>query len=154
AATLSHPNICPVFDVGTIDGIHYVTMAYVEGKTLSALIRGDERLPQKAVAAVVRKLALAMQEAHACGVIHRDLKPSNVMINKRNEPVIMDFGLARRAQENARLTRSGSVLGTPAYMAPEQVKGDPKAVGPASDIYSMGVILYEMLTGELPFNGP
>jgi predicted Ser/Thr protein kinase len=154
AATLAHPNICPVHDVGTIDGIHYVTMDYIEGKPLSELIGSTKRLPQKAVAAVVRKLALAMQEAHQKGIIHRDLKPANVMINQRNEPVIMDFGLARRAQEDVRLTKSGSILGTPAYMAPEQVGGDVKAIGPGCDIYSLGVILFEMLTGQLPFSGP
>jgi predicted Ser/Thr protein kinase len=154
AATLSHPNICPVHDVGTIDGVHFVTMAFIEGKPLSELMRVKGRLPQKSVAAVIRKLALAMQEAHARGIIHRDLKPSNIMINERNEPVIMDFGLARRAQENVRLTQSGAIMGTPAYMPPEQVNGDLKAIGPASDVYSLGVVLYEMLTGRLPFEGP
>src|SRR5262249_60296487 len=91
---------------------------------------------------------------HARGVIHRDLKPSNVMINPRGEPVVMDFGLARRAQTvEARLTRPGTALGTPAYMSPEQVRGEPDTVGPATDIYALGVILYELVTGRLPFEG-
>jgi serine/threonine protein kinase len=155
AATIDHPNVCPVYDVGTVNGISYVTMAYVEGKPLSELIREGKPLPQRPAAAVVRKLALALREAHQHGVIHRDLKPSNVMVNKRNEPVVMDFGLARRiGADDARLTKSGAILGTPAYMAPEQVRGEVKAVGPRSDIYSLGIILYELLTGELPFQGP
>jgi serine/threonine protein kinase len=153
AAGLAHPNLCPVFDVGQIDGIRYVTMAYIEGQPLSELIGTGKPLPQRAAAALVRKLALAMQEAHAHGVIHRDLKPANIIVNKKNEPVITDFGLARRAQEDVRLTQSGSVLGTPAYMSPEQVDGDSKAIGPATDVYSLGVILYELLTGQLPFRG-
>ncbi|MCI0463486.1 MAG: serine/threonine protein kinase, partial [Gemmataceae bacterium] len=110
-------------------------------------------LPQRPAAALIRKLAQALAEAHARGVIHRDLKPANVMVNQRNEPVIMDFGLARRAQD-PRLTSPGAVMGTPAYMPPEQVLGDVNAVGPASDVYSLGVMLFEMLTGRLPFEGP
>ena len=94
AATLSHPNICPVYDVGTIDDIHFVTMAYIEGKPLSTLMRGDAPLPQKSVAAVIRKLALAMHEAHAHGVIHRDLKPSNVALDDRGETVILFIRLS------------------------------------------------------------
>ena len=131
-------------------------MAYIEGKSLAASI-GDGGLPQRQVAALVGKLALALQEAHAQGVVHRDLKPANVMIKEtgqRREPVIVDFGLAR--QENAqelRVTKTGQAMGTPAYMAPEQIRGDLKEIGPACDIYALGVILYELLTGRLPFNG-
>ena len=155
AATFNHPSLCPVFDVGQIDGTHYLTMAFIEGRPLSAFLRRDKPLPPHQVAAVVRKLALALQEAHARGVIHRDLKPSNVMLNQQKAPVIMDFGLARRIDKaDARLTASGALLGTPAYMAPEQVNGKTESVGPACDIYSLGVILYELLTGQLPFEGP
>src|SRR5262249_18828780 len=149
------PNICPVYDVGEINGIRYVTMAYVEGRRLSDLIESGKALPPRSVAALVRKLALALQEAHRHGVIHRDLKPSNITVNQRREPVIMDFGLARRLhQDDVRLTQSGSPMGTPAYMPPEQVSGDVEAMGPGCDIYSLGVILYELLTGQLPFQGP
>jgi hypothetical protein len=155
AATLEHANLCPVYDVGQVEGTHYLTMAYVEGRPLADFIQPDKPLPERQVAAVVRKLALAMQEAHARGVVHRDLKPANILINRRREPVIMDFGLARLSQqENARLTRVGAIMGTPSYMAPEQVKGDVQAMGPGCDVYSLGVILYEMLTGRLPFEGP
>jgi thiol-disulfide isomerase/thioredoxin len=154
AATIQHPNICPVFDVGEIDGTHYLTMACIEGRPLSDYLTDGKPLPQRQVAAVVRKLALALQEAHARGIIHRDLKPSNIMIDKRREPVIMDFGLARRLGHNdTRLTHSGSIVGTPAYMSPEQVEGDLEAMGPPSDVYSLGVMLYELLSGRPPFDG-
>jgi len=130
-------------------------MAYVEGRPLSAFVRPDRPLAPTAASAVVRKLALALDEAHKKGVVHRDLKPANVMINQRKEPVVMDFGLAWRETEGgARLTGAGSLLGTPAYMAPEQATGDPAAVGPLCDVYGLGAILYELLTGRPPFEGP
>jgi hypothetical protein len=154
AARLQHPNLCPVYDVGQLNDVHYLTMAYVEGRPLSALTAADQLLPPHQAALLVRQIALAMEEAHAHGVVHRDLKPSNVLINKRGEPVVMDFGLARRpAADEERLTRPGALLGTPAYMAPEQVYGDGDAIGPACDIYSLSVLLYELLTGRPPFEG-
>jgi serine/threonine protein kinase len=114
AATLHHPNICPVFDVGEVDGVPFLTMAYLEGRPLSTLVESGEPLEQRRAAEIVRTLALAMQEAHRRGVIHRDLKPSNIMVMAAGEPVVMDFGLARRDETfEPRLTRSGVVLGTP-----------------------------------------
>jgi serine/threonine protein kinase len=155
AATLHHPNICPVFDVGEVDGIPFLTMAYLEGRPLCSLVESGEPLEQRRAAGIVRTLALAMQEAHRRGVIHRDLKPSNIMITPAGEPVVMDFGLARRDEpREPRLTRSGVVMGTPAYMAPEQIRGELAAVSHGCDIYALGVILYELLTARVPFNGP
>jgi serine/threonine protein kinase len=155
AAVLNHPHLCPVHDVGEVDGTPYLTMAFVEGRPLSDYIQTDKGLPQPQAAATVRKMALALAEAHAKGIVHRDLKPANVMINQRKEPIITDFGLAQLdSQEGTRLTQMGMMLGTPSYMAPEQVAGKLDEIGPATDIYSLGVILYEMLTGRLPFEGP
>jgi len=154
AAAIRHPHVCPVHDVGQIDGIHYLTMAYIDGPPLSDLIEGRGPLPQAPAAALVRQLALALQAAHELGIVHRDLKPGNVLVGPDGEPVITDFGLARRAEAGeARLTRTGSILGTPAYMSPEQVEASGD-VGPASDVYSLGVMLYELLTGRPPFTGP
>jgi predicted Ser/Thr protein kinase len=154
AGTIRHPNLCPVYDVGQIEGVHYLTMAYVRGRPLSETFAPGEPADQREVAALVRTLAMALEEAHQKGVIHRDLKPTNVMVDQQGEPVIVDFGLARRTgTQDIRLTQSGIFLGTPAYMAPEQVRGDVEAMGPASDIYSLGVILYELVCGRLPFVG-
>ena len=154
AATLHHRNICPVFDVGEINGIRFLTMAYIEGKPLSAFVSQDKPMSRKQAATVVRKLALGLQEAHDHGVVHRDLKPANVMIDKSREPVVMDFGLARQTEntDQSRLTGVGVLMGSPAYMSPEQVGTEPD-VGPPSDIYSLGVILFELLTGRLPYEG-
>jgi serine/threonine protein kinase len=154
AARLQHPNICPIHDLGEIDGIPYLTMAFIDGEPLSRRIAPGRPFEPHEAAALVRKLALALDEAHRQGIIHRDLKPGNVMIDGRGEPVIMDFGLARLSGlAIAQLTQQGDMLGTPAYMPPEQVNGDVAAMGPASDVWSLGVVLYELLTGARPFEG-
>ena len=157
AAILRHPNLCPVYDVGQIDGVPYLTMAYIRGRPLSQYIKRDRPLSPRWAALLLRKLALALQAAHEKGVIHRDMKPSNVMICPSREPMIMDFGLAwrlDRRDSDERLTRIGLVLGTPAYMSPEQLSGRVEDLGPRCDVYSLGVILYELLTGRCPFQGP
>ncbi len=157
AAILRHPNLCPVYDVGKIDGVPYLTMAYIKGRPLSRYIDRNRPLSPRWVAVLVRKLALALQAAHDKGIIHRDLKPSNVMISADRQPIIMDFGLAwrlDRCDSDERLTRLGLVLGTPAYMSPEQLSGRVEGLGPRCDIYSLGVIFYELLTGRCPFEGP
>jgi serine/threonine protein kinase len=156
AATIHHAHVCPVHDVGEIAGTPYLTMAYIEGKPLSAVIprEGDKPLPERPVALLIRRLALGLDEAHRKNVIHRDLKPTNIMLNRKSEPIIMDFGLARRdASADPRLTQQGMLIGTPAYMSPEQADGNPDSMGPACDIYSLGVVLYELLTGRVPFEG-
>ena len=151
-ATVEHPNLCPVYDVGEFDGRQYLTMAFVDGPTLTSFLRKGYAVPGSQAAAIMKKLALALQVAHEAGIVHRDLKPPNVMINARNEPVIMDFGLARQENPNDEtLTRQGMIVGSPAYMSPEQVSGE--TVGPQSDIYSLGVMLYEMLCGRRPYEG-
>jgi serine/threonine protein kinase len=155
AAALRHPNICPIYDFGQIDGTQFLSMAYIEGQTLAALMESEPLQPVKRVAGIARKIALALQEAHDHGIVHRDLKPSNVMLDKHSEPIVMDFGLARQTtgQDNVRLTQSGILVGTPAFMSPEQIEGDVEKIGPATDQYSLGVLLYELFTQQLPFRG-
>ncbi len=157
AAALRHPNICPVYDIGDYDGRPFIAMAYVQGRPLAHFIRPDSLVAPRSAARVIRKLALALQEAHANGVVHRDLKPANVMIDAKGEPIVMDFGLSCPTGESdadgPRLTMHGYILGTPAYMSPEQVEGAGAEIGPASDIYSLGVIFFELVTCSRPFHG-
>ncbi|QDT33268.1 protein kinase domain-containing protein [Thalassoglobus polymorphus] len=154
SATLRSPNICPVYDVGEIDGQHYITMAYIEGRPLKDFTKSKKSHSEKQIITTVRKLALGLDEAHKIGVIHRDLKPANIMVDQYGEPVVMDFGLARRSSsDDVQVTQSGAILGTPAYMAPEQVAGDQAAIDHQVDIYALGIIMYELITGEMPFKG-
>lgn len=153
AARLQHRNICPVFDIATHDGQLFITMAYIKGRPLAEFIRPEKLPSASAVAKTIRKLALALQEAHDQEIVHRDLKPANIMIDHKQEPVVMDFGLARYQLANERqLTTSGMIIGTPTYMSPEQVRDSGNA-GPPADVYSLGVIMYQMLTGKVPFTG-
>jgi hypothetical protein len=151
AAALHHPGICPVYDVGEIDGTPYLTMPYLTGEPLSRRVARGPLSVAEAVA-LVEKAARALHYAHERGVVHRDLKPGNVLLDEHGEPVVMDFGLARRAGDS-HLTQEGEVMGTPAYMAPEQLGGQVAAMGPPADVYSLGVVLYELLTGAPPFVG-
>jgi class 3 adenylate cyclase len=154
AANLHHPNICQIFDVGRIEDVPYFTMAYIEGQSLHLLLGPTRPWPQRDAAQLVLTLARALVYAHEQGVVHRDLKPNNILINRQGEPILMDFGLALRVGQPAqRLTVLGELMGTPAYMPPEQVTGEIDNMGPSCDVYSLGVILFELLTGRVPYQG-
>ncbi len=164
AAKIQHPNICPVFDVDQIDGVPYIAMALVDGPTLADLLKSRSFTPDETVE-LVRNVALALKSVHAQHIVHRDLKPSNIMLDGGGQLLLMDFGLARATAFDTRLETAGatahcrevdassheSLIGTPAYMSPEQVKRQP--VDARSDIYSLGVLFYQLLTGKLPFQG-
>lgn len=152
AANLRHPNIVPIYEVGEHEGRHYFSMELVDGQSLADLTR-ERTLPAKKAAEYVKTIAKAIHYAHAQGTLHRDLKPSNILIDTSDELRITDFGLAKRAESNAQLTVSGAVLGTPGYMPPEQAGIRRGVIGPASDVYSLGAVLYKLLTGRPPFQG-
>jgi serine/threonine protein kinase len=155
AQSVHHPFVCPVYEVGQVEGVHYLTMPFVEGTPLNRMLSPGQPWEQQRAVELVRRLALALQALHDRQVIHRDLKPHNIMVRESGEPMLMDFGLARSLDpDERRLTSVGRTLGTPAYMAPELANGEHEVVGPATDVYSLGVILYQLLTGRRPFEAP
>jgi photosystem II stability/assembly factor-like uncharacterized protein len=149
-ARLQHPNIVHVHDIVEADGCLYCSLEYVEGGSLDRRLAGRP-LPPREAAELVEVLARAMHHAHQRGIVHRDLKPANILLTADGTPKVTDFGLAKRLDQPTQQTPDGAMLGTPSYMAPEQARGDVKAVGPATDVYALGVILYELLTGRRPF---
>jgi WD40 repeat protein/tRNA A-37 threonylcarbamoyl transferase component Bud32 len=151
AAQLQHPNIVALYEAGTQEGQPYLSMEFVSGSSLAQRIALGV-LPGRLAASYLERLARAVHYAHSRGIIHRDLKPQNVLLDGEDQPKITDFGLAKVLQSDSSQTRTGAVLGTPSYMAPEQAKAR-KDIGPAADIYSLGAILYELLTGSPPFRG-
>src|SRR5579863_5675511 len=153
AAGLHHPHIVPVFDAGQDGPHHYLASAFIPGRTLAHEVSSGP-LEFRRAAELVRQLAEALAYAHGQGIVHRDIKPANVLLDEKGEAHLADFGLAHRADEGGELTREGAVMGTPAYMAPEQAEGHKGEPLPASDQYSLGAVLYELLTGEAPFSGP
>src|SRR5262245_17312220 len=150
AAQLDHPGIVPIYDVGQHDGQHYFSMGFVEGQSLSRKV-ADGPLPAREAAEIVKSVTEAVQYAHDKGVIHRDLKPGNILLDKNRRPRVTEFGLAKLTESGSDLTGTGQVLGTPSYMPPEQAAGKVSDVGRLSDVYSLGAILYCLLTGRPPF---
>ena len=155
AAQLRHEYLCPIYEVNDIPGNYFLVMAFIKGQPLSHFLGDHKRLPIRQAVLITKMLATAMVEPHQKGIVHRDLKPDNIQIDEdRRAPVIMDFGLARFEQaDDPQLTHDGQLLGTPYYMSPEQALGHTDQIGPASDLYSLGVIFYEMLTGQRPITG-
>ena len=150
-AELRHPNIIQIYDIGEVGALPFVALELLEGGSLDDLLAGTPQ-PGRSSATMVATLARAIHAAHQAGIIHRDLKPSNVLFAAEGTPKITDFGLAKRLDEDG-YTKSGQVLGSPSYIPPEQAGGGAKKVGPAADVYALGAILYEMLTGRPPFKG-
>jgi serine/threonine-protein kinase len=152
AANLDHPGIVPIYEIGVHNGQHYFSMGFVEGQSLADRVK-EGPIPPMEAAEIVKKVTEAIAYAHEKGVIHRDLKPANVLLDANGEPRVTDFGLAKQVESDSDLTRTGAVMGTPSYMPPEQAAGNLSEIGPPSDVYSLGAVLYELLTGAPPFRG-
>ena len=151
-ASLRHPNILQIYDIGEHNGYPYVALELLEGGSLIGRLMGTV-LPPKQAAEWMVPLVLAMDAAHQAGIVHRDLKSANILFSADGIPKITDFGLAKRLEADEGQTHTGQIMGTPSYMAPEQARGDTKLAGPPADIYALGAMLYEMLTGRPPFKG-
>jgi serine/threonine protein kinase len=151
-AQLAHPSIVQIYEIGEQNGCPYLALEYISGGSLAQQLDGTP-VPAKQAAELVMALAHAVHHAHQRGIVHRDLKPANVLLLADGTPKIADFGLAKRADSDYAHTQSGAILGSPSYMAPEQASGSIHKIGPATDVYALGVILYELLTGRPPFKG-
>jgi len=151
-ARLQHPNVVQIHHIGEADGLPYFELEYIDGGSLDARLDGTPWKPRQS-AELVEALARGVAEAHRLGIVHRDLKPANILVTSQGNPKIADFGLAKSLTRNSGLTRSDSIMGSPGYMAPEQAEGRTKQVGPPADVYALGAILYELLTGRPPFVG-
>src|SRR5262249_20796019 len=152
AARLQHPNFVQIFEIGKAMGRPFFSMEYVNGGSLADLL-ARQPIPVRRAAELVETLARAVHSAHDRAIVHRDLKPSNVMLTADGIPKIADFGLAKRLDDDSDHTHTGEILGTPSYMAPEQAEGKKDQISPATDVYALGAILYEMLVGAPPFQG-
>ncbi len=149
-ARLSHPNIVVIYNFSSEASLHYIAMEYVQGKNLSQIIKGEGALPWNRAFSLFSQILTAIDYAHRQGIVHRDIKPSNFIVQSNGTVKVTDFGIAK-VFGGEELTRSGATLGTSHYMSPEQILGHP--VGSPSDIYSLGITLYEMVTGKVPFSG-
>ena len=152
AARLEHPQIVPIYEIGERDGSCYFSMKFIEGGQLDQILKREPMSPRPAAELLV-KIARTVQFAHEHGILHRDIKPGNILVDKNGEPHLTDFGLARLIEQQSTVTNSFDVLGTPSYMSPEQAAGRTKELTPAADVYSLGAVFYEILTGEPPFAG-
>ncbi len=152
-AHLEHPGIVPIYAIGSHQGVHFFSMRFLEGGTLAKAMARERYTPREAAGLMI-KVARAVHHAHQRGILHRDLKPANILFDREREPLVADFGLARFLEHDSLLTQSVTGMGTPSYMAPEQVTGQSRDLTTAADIYSLGAILYELLTGRAPFRGP
>src|SRR5687767_4808349 len=149
AAGLSHPNVVSVYDRGEAEGTYYIAMEYVEGRTLKDLILSRGPSPIPIAIDYTRQVLSALRFAHRAGIVHRDIKPHNVIVDREGRVKVADFGIARAG--TSQMTEAGSIIGTAQYLSPEQARGAP--VDQTSDLYSVGIVLYELLTGSVPFNG-